>query len=162
MGSTGLDAITGQKEVQDLWLRRVLAFVIDVIIVGIVAGLLALLLAFPYLFSALPNSPYFGFWGFWVGGIIFLIVAAYFVLAEAFWGRTLGKEVMGLKVVRTDGKPMDLGASLLRNISKVHWVLLLLDVVVGLAMHGDGRQKFSDRLAGTTVESTRTTAQLLK
>ena len=162
-GGSGLDLLSAQKEVQDLWLRRVAAFIIDVVIVGLASGLLAIVLAFPYLYSSLPsNNPFFGFWGFWVGSIVFLIVAGYFVLTEAFWGRTIGKEAMGLRVVRTDGKRMDLGAALLRNISKVHWLLLLLDVVVGLAMHGDGRQKFSDRLAGTTVESSRSSAQILR
>jgi hypothetical protein len=38
-----------------------------------------------------------------------------------------------------------------RNISKVYWLLLLLDVVVGLATPKQYTQKFSDKLVGTSV-----------
>jgi hypothetical protein len=39
----------------------------------------------------------------------------------------------------------------LRNISKIYWLLLLLDTVVGLATSKNYTQKFSDRFAGTEV-----------
>ena len=122
---------------------------------------MALVFAIP-LFIGGPSFFRFDFWGVWLGGFIPLLIVGYFIIAEAGWGRTIGKEAMGLKAVRVDGRSMDLGSSFLRNISKINWLLLLLDVIAGLVMHGDGRQKFSDRLAGTTVESTRVSAQILR
>jgi uncharacterized RDD family membrane protein YckC len=59
---------------------------------------------------------------------------------------------MGLRVQRVDGRPMDMRSSLVRNISKIYWVLLLIDVAVGLGTHGEMSQKWSDRYFGTRVE----------
>ncbi len=81
------------------------------------------------------------------------MLVLYFMVAEALWGRTIGKEIMGLRVVRIDGKPVDLVSSFVRNISKIHVLLLILDVALGLGMHGEMSQKFSDRYIGTKVES---------
>jgi len=86
-----------------------------------------------------------------------LIILAYFVLAEALSERTIGKELMGLRVVRLDNKRLDLWSSFVRNLSKVAFMLLIVDVAVGLGTHGDGRQKYSDRYIGTVVETTTTT-----
>ena len=61
-----------------------------------------------------------------------------------------------MRVARLDGKRVDLWYSLVRNVSKIAFILLVLDVVVGLGTHGDGRQKYSDRYIGTTVETTNT------
>ncbi len=88
-----------------------------------------------------------------MGGIIPLIIIGYFILAEAVYGRTLGKQIMGLRVARVDGRPVDLRSSFVRNISKIHIVLLILDLAAGLGMHGEMSQKFSDRYAGTRVET---------
>jgi hypothetical protein len=43
------------------------------------------------------------------------------------------------------------GTSFLRDLSKINWVLLLLDVVLGLALEPGYTKKFSDRLLGTSV-----------
>lgn len=161
MGGTGLDQLTVRRDVQDLWLRRGIGFIIDSVIIGIGSIVLGLALAIP-IFVIGPAFVRFDFWGVWFWGLVPVLIVAYFIILESGWGRTIGKEAMGLKTVRVDGKHMDLGASFLRNISKINWLLLLLDVFAGLLIQGDGRQKFSDRLAGTTVESTHDTAQILR
>src|SRR5207249_4149830 len=56
-------------------------------------------------------------------------------------------------VERIDGKSMDLRSSFIRNISKIYWLLLVLDVAVGLGTHGEMSQKWSDRFTGTKVEA---------
>ena len=125
-------------------------------IVSVAVYVLLLIVALP----ALPGIffgqtfPFAWFWGFWLGGIAALLVLAYFVLAEALFERTIGKELMGLRVMRLNGKRIDLWSSLVRNVSKIAFILLVLDVAVGLGTHGDGRQKYSDRYIGTTVETT--------
>jgi len=69
------------------------------------------------------------------------------------YGKTLGKEIMGLRADRTDGNRLDFRSSLVRNLSKIFWALLLLDVLVGLGTHGETSQKWSDRYIGTKVEA---------
>ena len=90
--------------------------------------------------------------GAWFGGLAGVFVFLYFFLAEGLYGRTIGKESMGLRVERVDGRRVDFRDSLIRNISKIYWLLLLLDVVVGLGTHGEMSQKWSDRFVGTKVE----------
>jgi uncharacterized RDD family membrane protein YckC len=153
---TGFDRLKDDKGFQDHWAKRVIAYIIDVAIVSVAAYILLLVSALP----ALPviffgqTFPLAWFWGFWFGGIAPLIVLAYFVLAEALFERTIGKELMGLRVARLDSKRLDLWSSFVRNISKIAFILLIVDVAVGLGTHGDGRQKYSDRYIGTTVETT--------
>jgi hypothetical protein len=44
-----------------------------------------------------------------------------------------------------------LGTSFLRNLSKINWALLLLDVILGLALEVGYMRKFSDRFLRTSV-----------
>jgi len=157
-GQTGFDRLKDDKAFQDHWVKRVIAYVVDVAIVSVAVYFLLLVTALPVLLAVFfgQTFPFAWFWGFWLGGIAPLIVLAYFVLAEALFERTIGKEIMGLRVARLDGKRVDLWSSLVRNVSKIAFILLVLDVAVGLGTHGDGRQKYSDRYIGTTVETTST------
>lgn len=139
-------------------MKRVLAYVIDVAIVSVAVYILIFAVAAPAILANVLGQPFpfAWFWGFWLGGITPLIVLAYFVFAEAIFERTVGKGLLGLRVARLDGKRIDLWSSLVRNISKIVFILLVIDVAVGLGTHGDGRQKYTDRYVGTTVESTNT------
>lgn len=58
---------------------------------------------------------------------------------------------MGLRVTTDGGGRPTLGVSFLRNLSKINWVLLLLDVILGLALEVGYTKKFSDRFFGTSV-----------
>lgn len=150
-GRTGFEFLTSEKTAQDHWARRLIALVIDSIIVTVAVFVLVLV-------TVLPSAVFVGgspfWWGLgWVGGLVPFLILAYFILAEALYGKTLGKHVMGLRVVRRDGKRMDLGTSFLRNISKIHPILLIFDVAAGLGTRGEVTQKFSDRYAGTVVEA---------
>jgi uncharacterized RDD family membrane protein YckC len=157
-GQTGFEVLRDDKGVQNHWAKRVVAFIIDTAIVSIAVIILALIFAIPFLIgTTFPGGPaVFSWW--WVvggvfGGILPLIVLGYFILAEGLYGRTLGKQIMGLRVERVDGKAVDLWSAIVRNISKINIVLLILDVAVGLGMHGEMSQKFSDRYVGTKVET---------
>jgi uncharacterized RDD family membrane protein YckC len=155
---TGFERLKDDKEFQDQWVKRIVAYAIDVVAVSVVVYSLLLVAAFPVIPAIFfgQTFPFAWFWGFWLGGIASLIILAYFVLAEALFGRTLGKELLGLRVTRLDGKHVDLWSSFVRNISKISFVLLVIDLAAGLGTHGDGRQKYSDRYVGTTVETTNT------
>jgi uncharacterized RDD family membrane protein YckC len=152
---TGFELLRDDKTVQNHWARRLIAYVIDTILVTVVLTIIAVVVSIPFLIGV--NFPFTivgafpAWWGLWLGGIP-LVLFLYFFLAEGLYGRTLGKEIMGLRVERVDGKPMDLRSSLIRNISKIYWVLLLIDVAVGLGTHGEMSQKWSDRYVGTKVE----------
>jgi uncharacterized RDD family membrane protein YckC len=157
---TGFELLRDDKAVQNHWARRLIAFVIDAVIVTVALTIIAVVASIPFLIGlSFPSATVGAFppwwnawWGAWLGGLIPFLVFLYFFLAEGLYGRTLGKEIMGLRVQRVDGKPMDLRSSLVRNISKIYWILLLIDVAVGLGTHGEMSQKWSDRFIGTKVE----------
>jgi len=157
---TGFELLRDDKNIQNHWARRVIAFVIDAVIVTVALAIIAAVVSIPFLIGLNFASPTGGafpawwnaWWGVWLGGLIPVVVLLYFFLAEGLYGRTLGKEIMGLRVQRVDGKPMDLRNSFVRNISKIYWILLLIDVAVGLGTHGEMSQKWSDRYIGTKVE----------
>lgn len=110
--------------------------------------------------AAQAEMEYAGFWirtGAWFIDLILLAVAAwgliivaYFIGLWAWRGQTLGQMAAHIKVVRQDGKPMDLGTSVLRFIG---YVVCVLTLGIGFLMIAFDEQKrgLHDRLAGTYV-----------
>jgi len=130
----------GNAALQEHWIKRILAIVIDAIILAIITVILNILFQ-----QGLFRLGWV--WTF-ITGIIWVL---YSTLLEASSGRaTVGKKVMGLQVVAIDGV-MNAEKALIRNISKVHVVFLLLDWIAGLLTQGDPRQRYLDRIARTTV-----------
>jgi len=80
-----------------------------------------------------------------------LLSVLYFSFLESYYGWTYGKRIMNLTTGKLRGEKLPLDAAFIRNISKIYWIFILIDVIVGLASPGDPHQKASDRIAGTTV-----------
>ena len=153
---TGISAVSRDVRAQEYWMKRLLAYVIDAIIVYVVIGLAAAASALPTFLTNLlvPGySPSTFPFGAYFGTFASLLLVLYFTLAEATYGKTVGKGVMGLRVTGNGGGRPTPGTSFLRNLSKINWVLLLLDVILGLALEPGYTKKFSDRFLGTNVEA---------
>ena len=136
---TALDMIEHNKPLQEHWIRRLIAILIDWIIVMIVAGAIGFLLAIGLgPFSIGFNALLALFWVF------------YSAIMEYLYGATIGKMLLDLRVQSLRG-PLDLYKTILRNLSKIHGVILLIDALVGMLTEGDPRQRFLDRIADTTV-----------
>jgi uncharacterized RDD family membrane protein YckC len=82
-----------------------------------------------------------------------LLYILYFPIAETTYGATIGKNLMGLKVVTKSGGRPNFEKAFIRNVTKLHQILLLLDVIGGLITSTDLNQKYTDRIANTTVIS---------
>jgi uncharacterized RDD family membrane protein YckC/DNA-binding HxlR family transcriptional regulator len=74
----------------------------------------------------------------------------YWTLLEGFNGQSLGKRVMGLKVVRTDGKRMSYDHAAVRNFGKI-LPLLPFDLLFGWRIKNQAFMRYFDKFAGTTV-----------
>ena len=136
--TSALDIIGHNPALQEHWLRRVIALVVDVLIVFVVG------LFFNTLFAIFGWAPLA--WMIFLG----LIWILYSVVLEAGWGATIGKRLVNLHVVGIDA-PMSAEKALVRNVSKLHPVLLFLDWLLGFVTSGDPRQRYLDRFARTTV-----------
>ena len=123
------------------WILRLIALIIDGIILAIVAAILFFILVFPLDAFLWPL----------VVGVLMLL---YFLFLDVNYGGTLGKRIVGLKVQTVNGGRINYSQSVIRNISKIYWLLILLDWIIGIATPGDKRQKYTDRIAGVVVVQT--------
>lgn len=148
--STVFDKIGTDRQLQDHWLRRLIAGIIDSIIISIVTGIISVLVAIPALFVGGAGAFVIGSFSF-LNGVLFFLYAAFM---ESSRGATIGKQIMNLKVTTKEGAVPSLDRTLIRDISKIHWLLWLIDTLIGMATVGDPYQKYSDRYVGTTMVST--------
>lgn len=134
------------------WLLRLVAFIIDSILVSIVVYIILFIAAVA---AIVTGGFYAGFYFlfFWlIAGVLYII---YFTIFDVVFGGTIGKMVLGLKVQTVDGKKVPFDKSLIRNVSKF-FGLVIIDWLVAILTPGkDRRQKWTDRIAGTTVVQTR-------
>ena len=147
---SGFETLTKDQKAQQHWIQRLIAFIIDAIIVYLVLAVLTLLIALPTLFAG------FGFFAAFFGGVSIvwgIVFVLYFALAESTYGASIGKHMLGLRVIsRTNAKP-NFAEAFVRSLSKIYWILLLLDVIIGLAISRGYQQKLSDYYMGTAVTS---------
>lgn len=123
------------------WIR-VVAFIVDAVIVGFVANLLNGLVSGG---DEMTRR----------SGLSTLLGIAYYAY---FWsasgeGRTLGMRLFKLKVVRTDGAPLTVGGALVRYVGLVVSFVCLFIGVVWVAFDAD-KQGWHDKIAGTYVVRT--------
>ena len=88
-----------------------------------------------------------------IAGASLLIVIGYFVLFEMIWdGQSPGKRMAGLRVIRTDGTPIAIGDSLVRNILRLVDLIPVYYTVGIIAIFFSKRcQRLGDLAAGTIV-----------
>jgi uncharacterized RDD family membrane protein YckC len=156
---------SGQLDLNN-WLMRLIAFVIDGIIILIPTIIIyhfALSPALRPTYTAFGYYTYYGtspWWGLWLlSPVIFGIFSlVYFAILETVWGATIGKRLLHFKVQKTNGDKITFVKAFIRNITKIYWIALVIDWALGAFTKGsDKRQKYLDRLAGTTVVSVKPT-----
>ena len=137
-----------------LWLR-LLAFLIDMVLILLVAGILAVLAI--WLSNLVPQSPQ-GL-DYLAGAVLIFVVISlalsalgvillYFPILEGRFGRTPGKRLLGLYVLKEDGLPIGYKEAFLRRIS-YYFELLLVDAL--FIPFTARRQRAFDIVARTVV-----------
>ena len=125
---------------------RFLAFLIDVVIIGVVGGVLNGVAA------AAQNSSVTVV----IDVIVGVLTLVYFIAMEATQGATLGKMALGLRVVKTDGSsPIGWTASLVRNILRIIDGLFAYLVGAIIIWTSPTKQRLGDKAAHTLVVRTR-------
>ncbi len=118
-----------------------------------VAFLIDFVIAFA-LFMAIPNAPSSitaGLGAFLNFNIVLflLLLWMYLTLLEGFAGQTLGKRLIGLKVVTTSGKRLFYDDTAVRNFGVVF--LLPIDLLVGIRLKDKRYTRYFEKFSGTTV-----------
>ncbi len=83
--------------------------------------------------------------------IMVLLAVTNFVIFPMFTGKSLGKMLTGLRIVKADGNPPSLGAFLLRHLIGYPLTVLTLGLGFFLAAFSQKGRALHDFLAGTVV-----------
>lgn len=89
--------------------------------------------------------------------LVWIVIAIlYYSVDEVLTGQTIGKRLMGLKVITLSGQPLSGRVIVLRTLGRAIDVLPAFYLVGWIMMRGPHRppQRFGDRIARTTVVPT--------
>jgi uncharacterized RDD family membrane protein YckC len=133
------------ETVDETLLARIIAFVVDSILVGIVGGLLVgIATAVSPRLASFLTLPF---------GLLGLLYWVYF---EGAYGQTLGKMAMDVVVVKDDGSDCDYAASLVRNVLRIVDALPTFYIVGLVVIYvSDEGQRVGDIAASTVVVNER-------
>ncbi len=129
-------AVTGAKA--GFWIR-VVAFIIDSIIVGVINAIIA----------AILNSSTTGRSG--IQTLLGIIYFTYFWSASSPWpGQTVGDKLLSLRVIRTDGSDLTIVQALIRYVGLFISFIVIFIGVIWVAFDPN-KQGWHDKIAGTYV-----------
>lgn len=120
-------------------INRVVAYIIDAIIVGLAIAVLVFILDvidFPQWFQGL---------------VAFVIYYGYFTYMEGTTGQTIGKRLIGTRVVTVDGSPISMGSAAIRNLLRIVDTFFFGLVGLVLIIVTQKKQRVGDMAANTVV-----------
>ncbi|UCE45430.1 MAG: RDD family protein [Methanobacteriota archaeon] len=133
---TGFDYLGSDKALQQHWVKRLLAIVIDAVLIYAPIVVFISVLGGRYISAGL------------LSGVALFLYSSLFDLSV---GGTIGKLILRMKSVAMTGR-LSLSQAFMRNVTKVFAPLLLIDWIVGMAVETkDPRQKWTDQVAHTSV-----------
>jgi uncharacterized RDD family membrane protein YckC len=132
--------------------RRLVAVVIDGLILGVVNWLILLV------FHSGTVTNVNGAMSYNASGpgvaLAYIIPLVYYIVLEAMMGGTLGKLALGIRVVKLDGSPISWGESVIRNLLRIidgipAFIPYLLGAI--FVWTSPTKQRLGDRVAKTVV-----------
>ncbi|MFB6204044.1 MAG: RDD family protein [Candidatus Nanohaloarchaea archaeon] len=142
-----------ERQDTDVIGSRVGAQIIDLLLIGFISFITIFIFAG---IGAAAGGSESAIAGLFTGIGLLIATAAlvgYSFILEAIWdGQTIGKRILGIKVVQEDGETLDTVSALIRNLPGVaaySWIAYLVALLSMAA--SDRRQRLFDRLAGTVV-----------
>jgi len=124
-----------------LWGDRFVAWIIDALIVGVVAWILGLFVSLSW-WAVWPSwIPFFN-----VNGVFLFL---YWLFMDGAYGQSFGKMVMRIKVTRLDGSQIGMGAAAVESVGKAF--LLPLDCLLGWLLYPKRRQRIFNYISETIV-----------
>ncbi len=146
-------------------LRRIGAYIIDIILLLILTGILFFafivfgLLSWELFLETEPDTVILEFYS--ASYLILLLISSiidlvYFTVLESEkgGGATIGKRILDIKVIDEYGKKIDLVSSFIRNIVRLLWQIPcigLIILIIDVFLIADSEQRIGDRLAYTYV-----------
>ena len=130
------------------WGDRIIAYIIDIIILGIIAGILQGIIGIPN-YAWMGGMPMTRYVPFMSSGIRDVLLFLYFLFMDLEYGQSIGKMVMKIKITNLNGGPIDLTQAAIEAFGKAF--LLPLDVIIGWLFLQDKTQRLFSYLAKSIV-----------
>ena len=111
--------------------KRVIAYILDFIIVSLFMGILSyftfVIVGPSNVYSIYQYSVYF----------VAILIFAYFVLCEKIAGASMGKAIMNIEVRSRNGYQITWPQAIVRNLTKILWVPIIFDWFIGKLLKTD-------------------------
>ena len=133
------------------WGTRFIAWLIDIIILGIILGSIKLLawIAWPSFVWAPDFVRWISFVDFGMDNVIYFL---YWMLMEGIYGQSIGKMILRIEVTHLNGNPANIVQTAIQSIGKAF--LLPIDCIIGWILYPTKRQRLFNFLSETTVVKT--------
>jgi len=130
---------------------RIVAFIIDSILTGIIGGIIVFPLFF--LVGVGEDASAAGAGLLLIAQLLIpLAIFAYFIVMEGMYGYTVGKKLLSIRVVGENGSKIGFGESAIRNVLRIVDALPTLYLVgIALIAINDDDQRVGDMAASTYV-----------
>ncbi|VVB69320.1 RDD family protein [uncultured archaeon] len=122
---------------------RFVSLLIDTIILALIIGIVGSIIGVGMM--EMGRVPW------WLGLVDFIIFIVYFTYLEGSRGQTIGKMIAKIKVVREDGKPIDMNQAFTRNILRIIDGLVIYLIGAILIWRSNKKQRLGDSIAKTVV-----------
>jgi uncharacterized RDD family membrane protein YckC len=122
--------------------RRLVAFLVDIFLIVVLEIVLRITLAGVILVNTTPVQDRL---------FSLVLIWAYYVTFTALYGATPGKMLLGIRVVKSDGRPVDWLTALMREVVGKTLSTLLLYLGYLWAFFHPKRQTWHDLIANTLV-----------
>ncbi|TEU09001.1 zinc-ribbon domain-containing protein [Candidatus Bathyarchaeota archaeon] len=129
------------------WGERLIAYIIDTLLLGIAIGWLTLpgLRWMPHMWGVtFPNWIPFVDFGF--RNVVYFV---YWMFLEQMYGQSVGKMAMKIRVADLDGGPLTMQQAAVQSIGKAF--LLPLDLILGWFLYPSKQQRLFNNLSETVV-----------
>ena len=124
--------------------KRALAYLIDWFVISATLMILAQVLAIIVITFSL-----FIVYNFFVY-LLPVFILIYFVYLETKKGKTIGKDILDLRVVSEEGENITYREAIIRNLSKLYWLPIIIDIIIG-KYFGDSDERILGQWSKTMV-----------
>lgn len=122
-------------------LLRIAAFLVDALSIALALILPASIVSYALTFTSQPK----GIQMVWLAALAILMFGMLF--RDGYRGRSMGKHLLGLRLLTPKGEGCSYGRSVLRNLTLIIPGVNLIEVILVLA----GKPRIGDRIGKTTV-----------
>ena len=131
------------------WGERFIAWIIDLIVIGILLAPFKSYLTWIGLASLRVMPHFLRFIPFIDLGFDNIACFLYWTLMEGIYGQSIGKMIMKLKIIRLNGGHVDMLQAAIESIGKAF--LLPLDCLIGWILYSDKKQRLFNHISETIV-----------